>query len=156
MLTLLLDNKPYLAPIDEKCQNVIDLGCGAGICSMDFADAHPSAGCPGCRPQPNPTSLGTAVRLHSSPWPSGPKRTKRISQPVRFISGVPYTADCDNRQTADSQLTAARASGPIKRTTSILFAFDVFTAVCRTGLVCIARYTTTQNRRLDPANGDVY
>jgi trans-aconitate methyltransferase len=43
MLTLLLDNKPYLALIDEKCQNAIDLGCRAGICSMDFADAHPSA-----------------------------------------------------------------------------------------------------------------
>ena len=43
MLTLLLDNKLYLAPIDEKCRNVIDLGCGTGIWSMDFADAHPSA-----------------------------------------------------------------------------------------------------------------
>ena len=42
-LTLLLDDKLYLASIDEKCQNVIDLGCGTGILSMDFADARPSA-----------------------------------------------------------------------------------------------------------------
>ena len=28
-----------------------------------------------------------SVRLHSVTRPSGPKRTKRISQPVRFISG---------------------------------------------------------------------
>jgi hypothetical protein len=27
--------------------------------------------------------------------PSSPKRTKRISQPVRFVSGVPYMADRD-------------------------------------------------------------
>jgi trans-aconitate methyltransferase len=44
MLTLLLGGKLYIAPIDaEKCQNVIDLGCGTGIWSMDFADAHPTA-----------------------------------------------------------------------------------------------------------------
>jgi len=36
------------------------------------------------------------VRLHSSPRPSGPKRTKRISQLVRSISGVSCMADWDN------------------------------------------------------------
>lgn len=43
MLTLLLDNKLYLAPIDEHCQRVMDLGCGTGLWAMDFADAHPNA-----------------------------------------------------------------------------------------------------------------
>ena len=43
MLTLLLDNKLYLAPIDEQCQRVIDVGCGTGLWTMDFADAHPAA-----------------------------------------------------------------------------------------------------------------
>ena len=37
------------------------------------------------------------VRLHSSTRPSGPKRTKRISQPVSFINGVPSMADRDSR-----------------------------------------------------------
>jgi methylase of polypeptide subunit release factors len=44
MLTLLLDDRLYLAPIDEKaCRKVLDVGCGTGIWSLDFADAHPSA-----------------------------------------------------------------------------------------------------------------
>ena len=43
MLTLLLEDKLYLAPIDESCHKVIDLGCGTGIWSMDFADTHPAA-----------------------------------------------------------------------------------------------------------------
>ena len=43
MLTLLLDNKLYLAPVQESCQRVLDLGCGTGIWCMDFADSHPTA-----------------------------------------------------------------------------------------------------------------
>lgn len=44
MLTLLLGDRLYLAPIDEKsCRHVLDVGCGTGIWSLDFADAHPSA-----------------------------------------------------------------------------------------------------------------
>ncbi|KIX02773.1 uncharacterized protein Z518_08715 [Rhinocladiella mackenziei CBS 650.93] len=43
MLTRLLDNKLHLAPIGEQCHRVIDLGCGTGIWTLDFADAHPSA-----------------------------------------------------------------------------------------------------------------
>jgi methylase of polypeptide subunit release factors len=43
MLTLLLDNRLYLSPIDEHCHRVIDLGCGTGIWTLDFADMHPSA-----------------------------------------------------------------------------------------------------------------
>jgi SAM-dependent methyltransferase len=43
MLTLLLDNRLYLSPIDEHCHRVIDLGCGTGIWTLGFADMHPSA-----------------------------------------------------------------------------------------------------------------
>ena len=43
MLTLLLDGKLYLAPIDKHCHRAIDLGCGTGIWTLDFADEHPSA-----------------------------------------------------------------------------------------------------------------
>lgn len=44
MLTLLLHNKLLLAPVDEQnTRHVIDLGCGTGIWTMDYADAHPDA-----------------------------------------------------------------------------------------------------------------
>ena len=44
MLTLLLDNKLFLAPIEpESVHQVLDVGCGTGLWSMDFADAHPNA-----------------------------------------------------------------------------------------------------------------
>jgi SAM-dependent methyltransferase len=49
MLTLLLDNKLYLAPIDEHCQRTLDVGCGTGIWAMDFAHAHPSLVPPNCQ-----------------------------------------------------------------------------------------------------------
>ena len=42
-------------------------------------------------------AVKSVVRLHSVTRPSGPKRTKRISHPVRFISEVPYMADRDIR-----------------------------------------------------------
>ena len=44
MLTMLLGQQLYLAPIDgDKCQHVLDVGCGTGIWAIDFADAHPGA-----------------------------------------------------------------------------------------------------------------
>ena len=44
MLTLLLDNKLFIAPIDEaNTRTVLDIGCGTGIWAMDYADAHPHA-----------------------------------------------------------------------------------------------------------------
>ena len=44
MLTILLGNRLYLAPINkETCGRVLDVGCGTGIWSLDFADAHPAA-----------------------------------------------------------------------------------------------------------------
>ncbi|KAF2401058.1 S-adenosyl-L-methionine-dependent methyltransferase [Trichodelitschia bisporula] len=42
MMTLLLDNKLYWAPIGHP-QKVLDLGTGTGIWAIDFADLHPEA-----------------------------------------------------------------------------------------------------------------
>lgn len=39
----LLDKRRYLAPIGDKVQKVMDLGCGTGLWAVDFADGHPSA-----------------------------------------------------------------------------------------------------------------
>ncbi|KAK4544901.1 hypothetical protein LTR36_003805 [Oleoguttula mirabilis] len=46
MMTMLLGDRLYLAPIDEKgqkCSQVLDVGCGTGIWAIDFADQHPEA-----------------------------------------------------------------------------------------------------------------
>jgi len=40
---MLFEKKRWLAPIPENPQKVLDLGCGTGIWSIDFADANPSA-----------------------------------------------------------------------------------------------------------------
>ncbi|KAI4677850.1 hypothetical protein J4E81_010780 [Alternaria sp. BMP 2799] len=40
---LTLDGKLYRAPIPKDVQNVLDVGCGTGIWSIEFADEHPSA-----------------------------------------------------------------------------------------------------------------
>lgn len=40
---LVLDQKRWLAPIGKNPQKVLDLGCGTGIWSIDFADANPSS-----------------------------------------------------------------------------------------------------------------
>jgi len=40
---ILLDKKRLLAPIGPNPQKVLDLACGTGIWSIDFADEHPSA-----------------------------------------------------------------------------------------------------------------
>ncbi|KAH7136848.1 S-adenosyl-L-methionine-dependent methyltransferase [Dactylonectria estremocensis] len=42
-LTLLLGGKLFIAPIDDKVQKVIDIGCGTGIWAIEFADQYPEA-----------------------------------------------------------------------------------------------------------------
>lgn len=43
MLTLLLEHRLYLAPLDTlKLYRILDVGCGTGIWAIDFADAHPA------------------------------------------------------------------------------------------------------------------
>ncbi|KAK0702742.1 S-adenosyl-L-methionine-dependent methyltransferase [Lasiosphaeris hirsuta] len=44
MLTLSIDGKLYLAPLEgKKVEKVLDIGCGTGIWAMDFADEFPGA-----------------------------------------------------------------------------------------------------------------
>lgn len=61
MLTLLLDNELYVAPIDEHCQRVIDVGCGTGLWTMDFADAHPAGAVVGS--DISPIQCSTELRI---------------------------------------------------------------------------------------------
>ncbi|KAI1472596.1 S-adenosyl-L-methionine-dependent methyltransferase [Daldinia caldariorum] len=42
-LTLLLEDRLFLAPISDNVQNVLDIGTGSGIWSIDFADQFPHA-----------------------------------------------------------------------------------------------------------------
>ncbi|KAJ4211858.1 hypothetical protein NW759_012146 [Fusarium solani] len=42
-LTLLLDNKLFLAPLKKGVQKVLDVGTGTGIWAIDFADEFPGA-----------------------------------------------------------------------------------------------------------------
>lgn len=42
-LTLLLEDKLFIAPIGDNPQNILDLGTGSGIWAMDVADTYPSA-----------------------------------------------------------------------------------------------------------------
>ncbi|KAK5659504.1 hypothetical protein OQA88_705 [Cercophora sp. LCS_1] len=40
---LSFDDKLHLAPLPEKLNRVLDIGCGTGVWSIDFADEHPEA-----------------------------------------------------------------------------------------------------------------
>ncbi|OCK80010.1 S-adenosyl-L-methionine-dependent methyltransferase [Lepidopterella palustris CBS 459.81] len=40
---LTLDGALYIAPIPKDVQNVLDIGCGTGIWTIEFAEEHPSA-----------------------------------------------------------------------------------------------------------------
>ncbi|KAI1804001.1 S-adenosyl-L-methionine-dependent methyltransferase [Daldinia bambusicola] len=42
-LTLLLEDRLFIAPIPDNVQNVLDIGTGSGIWSIDFADQFPHA-----------------------------------------------------------------------------------------------------------------
>lgn len=64
MLTLLLDDQLYLSPIDKHCHGVINLGCGTGIWTLDFADTHPSAEVVGVNSSPiQPTWVAPICRF---------------------------------------------------------------------------------------------
>ncbi|KAI0095760.1 S-adenosyl-L-methionine-dependent methyltransferase [Nemania sp. FL0031] len=72
-LTLLLDNKLYLAPIADGAIRVLDIGCGTGIWSIDFADAHPEAEVIGTDVSPSqpewvPPNLKFEIEDCTQPW----------------------------------------------------------------------------------------
>ncbi|KAI0476548.1 S-adenosyl-L-methionine-dependent methyltransferase [Xylariaceae sp. FL0804] len=42
-LHLLFGEKPYLAPVPENAEKILDVGTGTGIWAIDYADAHPNS-----------------------------------------------------------------------------------------------------------------
>ncbi|KAM5386936.1 hypothetical protein ACJZ2D_000229 [Fusarium nematophilum] len=72
-LTLLLDDKLYLAPIEDDVQNVLDIGTGTGIWAIDFADEHPNASVTGTdlspvQPTWVPPNLKFEIDDCTKPW----------------------------------------------------------------------------------------
>ncbi|KAI2639258.1 S-adenosyl-L-methionine-dependent methyltransferase [Xylaria nigripes] len=72
-LTLLLNNKLYLAPIPEGPIKVLDIGCGTGIWAIDFADAHLDAEVIGTDISPSqpdwvPPNLKFEIEDCTQPW----------------------------------------------------------------------------------------
>ena len=42
ILSIILEDKPYLAPLPDDIAHVLDVGTGTGIWAIEFADRHPS------------------------------------------------------------------------------------------------------------------
>lgn len=73
-LTILLDNKLFLAPISPYVQTVLDVGTGSGIWAIDFADAYPSAQVVGsdlspCQPEWVPPNVRFEIADATLEWP---------------------------------------------------------------------------------------
>ncbi|KAI8948688.1 S-adenosyl-L-methionine-dependent methyltransferase [Xylaria longipes] len=73
LLTLLFDNKLYLAPIAEGSIRVLDIGCGTGIWAIDFADTYPEAEVIGTDISPSqpewvPPNLKFEIEDCTQPW----------------------------------------------------------------------------------------
>ncbi|KAG8666730.1 hypothetical protein FPOAC1_011545 [Fusarium poae] len=72
-LLLLLEGKLFLAPIKDGIQNVLDVGTGSGIWSMDFGDQYPGAEVIGtdlspCQPQWVPPNVRFEIEDASQTW----------------------------------------------------------------------------------------
>ncbi|KAM0234168.1 hypothetical protein ACHAPO_006549 [Fusarium lateritium] len=72
-LLLLLEGKLFLAPIKSDIQNVLDVGTGSGIWTMDFGDQYPGAEVIGtdlspCQPQWVPPNVRFEIEDASQTW----------------------------------------------------------------------------------------
>ncbi|KAI1307517.1 S-adenosyl-L-methionine-dependent methyltransferase [Xylaria venustula] len=90
VLTLLLDNKLYLAPIAEGPMKVLDVGCGTGIWAIDFADAHTDAEVIGTdispiQPEWVPPNLKFEIEDCTQPWTYPPNTFDFIH--LRYLFG---------------------------------------------------------------------
>ncbi|KAF2205987.1 S-adenosyl-L-methionine-dependent methyltransferase [Delitschia confertaspora ATCC 74209] len=77
MFLILLENKLYLAPVQNPMK-VLDLGCGTGIWTIDFADEHPAADVIGVdlspiQPQFAPPNCKFEVDDVTSEWTYAPE-----------------------------------------------------------------------------------
>lgn len=83
-LTLLLENKLFIAPIGDNPQNILDLGTGSGIWAMDVADTYPSASVLGVDLAPTQPSMvppNVHFEVTSSPFsPSSIKPGQKLTQ----------------------------------------------------------------------------
>ena len=73
LITIRLDNKLHLAPIDANLQRVLDLGTGTGIWAIEFADNYPNTSVTGTDLSPiQPGSVPPNVQFElidcSSTW----------------------------------------------------------------------------------------
>ncbi|KAI1738248.1 S-adenosyl-L-methionine-dependent methyltransferase [Xylaria scruposa] len=89
-LTLLFDNKLYLAPIAEGPIRVLDIGCGTGIWAIDFADAHPEAEVIGTDISPSqpewvPPNLKFEIEDCTQPWTYPPNAFDFVH--LRYLFG---------------------------------------------------------------------
>ncbi|KAF5251005.1 hypothetical protein FANTH_3869 [Fusarium anthophilum] len=72
-LTLLLDGKLFLAPIEKDVQNVLDVGTGSGIWAIDIGDQYPSANVIGtdlspCQPSWVPPNVRFEIDDATEAW----------------------------------------------------------------------------------------
>ncbi|EXL41650.1 hypothetical protein FOCG_15817 [Fusarium oxysporum f. sp. radicis-lycopersici 26381] len=72
-LTLLTDDKLYLAPIKDDVQKVLDVGTGTGIWAIDYADEHPNTAVIGTdlsavQPDWVPPNLKFEIDDCTKPW----------------------------------------------------------------------------------------
>ncbi|KAI1190801.1 S-adenosyl-L-methionine-dependent methyltransferase [Nemania serpens] len=92
-LTLLLDNKLYLAPIAEGPIRVLDVGCGTGetaLTTSDFADIYPEAEVIGTDISPSqpewvPPNLKFEIEDCTQPWTYQPNSFDFIH--LRYLYG---------------------------------------------------------------------
>ncbi|KAF5680743.1 phosphoethanolamine n-methyltransferase 3 [Fusarium circinatum] len=72
-LTLLTDDKLYLAPVKDDVERVLDVGTGTGIWAIDYADEHPSTAVVGTdlsavQPDWVPPNLKFEIDDCTKPW----------------------------------------------------------------------------------------
>ncbi|KAF4446586.1 Phosphoethanolamine N-methyltransferase 3 [Fusarium austroafricanum] len=72
-LTLLTDDKLYLAPVKDDIQKVLDVGTGTGVWAIDYADEHPNTTVTGTdlsavQPDWVPPNLKFEIDDCTKPW----------------------------------------------------------------------------------------
>ncbi|KAM5357546.1 hypothetical protein ACJZ2D_016153 [Fusarium nematophilum] len=90
-LTILLDEKLFLAPVKEETCRVLDVGTGTGIWAIEFADRYPSADVIGtdlspCQPQWIPPNARFEIDDATLRWTWEPNSFNFIH--IRYLFGA--------------------------------------------------------------------